>query len=160
MTVLLILLGFLLVLAGIAGCVYPIVPGPLLAFLSLLLISWAKAWQPFSPTFLIVMGAATVALAAVDYLVPAMAARRYGATRYGLIGGTIGMIVGIFFVPPFGVFLGMFLGALVGELAGGSRSTVALKTGWGVFIGNLAAAVIKLAYCGTVLFFYVRAVIS
>ncbi len=160
MTTLLIIVGFLLVLAGIGGCLYPIIPGPLLAYLSLLLISWAKAWQPFSSTFLIAMGVVTVALAAIDYLVPAMTARRYGATRYGLIGGTIGMFVGIFFIPPFGVFVGMFAGALIGELAGGRRSLVAMKVGWGVFLGNLAAAMIKLAYCGTVLFFYVRAVFT
>jgi uncharacterized protein YqgC (DUF456 family) len=154
--VVLIAIGLILALAGMVGCILPVIPGPLLSFSALLLLSWTKNWQIFSPSFLVIMGGLTVILMVFDYFAPALGAKKFGASKFGLWGSVMGMIIGIFFVPPWGLMLGAFVGALVGELAAGKSGRKALRAGWGILIGNVFAAGIKLAFAAVILFYYVR----
>ena len=62
--IVLIILGFIVIAAGIIGCVLPIIPGPPLCYAALILLSFARKWQAFSPAVLIVLGAAAAAVAA------------------------------------------------------------------------------------------------
>ena len=156
MTTTLIILGLILAVMGLIGCILPVIPGPPLSFISLLILSLARDWTPFSPTFLIVMGALTAVTFILDYIIPVVGARKYGATKYGLWGSILGMIIGLFIFPPFGLFLGGFMGAMAGELFAGKKGDEALKAGLGVFIGNLLATGLKFGLCGVMLFFYLR----
>ena len=154
--VVLIAIGLILALAGMIGCILPVIPGPLLSFSALLLLSWTKKWQIFSPSFLIIMGALTAILMAFDYIAPALGAKKFGASKSGLWGSVMGMIIGIFFVPPWGLMIGAFVGALVGELAAGKSGRKALRAGWGILIGNVFGVGIKLAFTAVILFYYVK----
>jgi uncharacterized protein YqgC (DUF456 family) len=154
--VVLIVIGLILALAGMIGCVLPVIPGPLLSFSALLLLSWTKNWQIFSPSFLVIMGALTAILMVFDYIAPALGAKKFGASKSGLWGSVMGMIIGIFFIPPWGLMLGAFVGALVGELASGKSGHKALRAGWGILIGNVFGVGIKLAFTAVILFYYVK----
>ena len=157
MNVLLIIIGLILALAGMVGCILPVLPGPLLSFCALILLSWIKNWQIFSQTFLMVMSAVTALLIVLDYVAPALGAKKYGASKRGLWGSAIGMIIGIFFIPPWGMIVGAFIGALAGELASGKSGSKALRAGWGILIGNVLGVGLKLAFTAVVLFYYVKA---
>jgi uncharacterized protein YqgC (DUF456 family) len=157
LVIILIVLGFLLALAGLIGCLLPVIPGPPLSFLALLFLSLAKDWEPFSATFLVVMGCLTAAVAVMDYLIPIKGAQRYGASRHGIWGSIIGMLLGMFFFPPLGMILGAFVGALLGELFAGREGRQALRAGWGTFVGTVASTILKVVFGGVVLFFYVKA---
>lgn len=159
MNVVLIIIGLILAIAGMVGCILPVLPGPILSFCALILISWTKNWQIFSQTFLIVMGAVTALLILLDYVAPALGAKKYGASRRGLWGSAIGMIIGIFFIPPWGMIVGAFIGALVGELAAGKSGSKALRAGWGILIGNVLGVGLKLAFTAVVLFYYIKAML-
>ncbi len=156
MTILLIVVGLLIALAGIIGCIVPALPGPALSFLSLVILSFAKVWEPFGVQFFIVMGGLAALVTFLDYVVPAGGARRYGASKYGVTGSVAGMLIGIFFIPPFGIFVGAFAGALVGEMIAKRGTRDALKAGWGVFVGIMVGVGLKLAYSGVALFFYIK----
>lgn len=157
MDVFLIILGLILAIAGMVGCILPVLPGPILSFCALILLSWVKNWQIFSQTFLIVMGAITILLILLDYAAPALGAKKYGASKRGLWGSVIGMIIGIFFIPPWGMIVGAFIGALAGELASGKSGRKALRAGWGILIGNVLGVGLKLAFTAIVLFYYIKA---
>lgn len=152
----LIIIGLILAIAGMVGCILPIIPGPLLSFCALILLSWVKNWQIFSQTFLIVMGILTGLLILFDYIAPALGAKKYGASKRGLWGSALGMIVGIFFIPPWGMIVGAFIGALVGELASGKSGRKALRAGWGILIGNVLGIGLKLAFTAVILFYYIK----
>jgi hypothetical protein len=156
LTIFLIIIGFVLAIAGMLGCILPIVPGPILSFCALILLSWIKNWEIFSQTFLIVMGVLTVFLMLLDYAAPALGAKKYGASKRGLWGSAIGMIIGIFFIPPWGMIVGAFIGALVGELASGKSGRKALRAGWGILIGNVLVVGLKLAFTAVILFSYIK----
>ncbi|MBW1710918.1 MAG: DUF456 domain-containing protein [Deltaproteobacteria bacterium] len=154
--VVLIILGLILAISGLIGCILPIIPGPPLSYIALILLSLAKNWEPFSAAFLIVMGVIALVVLILDYVVPLIGAKKYGATRLGLWGSIIGMVVGIFFFPPFGIFIGGFAGAMAGELFAGKAGNEALRAGIGVFIGNLVSIGLKMGLSGVILFFYVK----
>jgi uncharacterized protein YqgC (DUF456 family) len=156
LNVIIIAIGLILALAGMIGCILPVVPGPILSFCALLLLSWTKNWQVFSPSFLIIMGAFTAFLMIFDYMAPALGAKKYGASKSGLWGSAIGMIIGIFFIPPWGMIVGAFIGALIGELAAGKSGRKALRAGWGILIGNVLGVALKLAFTAVILFYYVK----
>jgi uncharacterized protein YqgC (DUF456 family) len=157
MTITLIILGLIIALLGIIGCIFPLIPGPPLSYASLFILSIAKKWEPFSATFLILMGAVLVIVSVVDYVFPAIGAKRYGASKTAIWYSIIGMLVGVFFIPPWGMFIGAFAGAVVGELIVGKKGKAALRSSWGIFVGTIASIGVKLAFCSAVLFFYVRA---
>ncbi len=156
MEIALIILGLIVALVGLIGCILPVIPGPPLSFAALIILSLAKKWEPFSATFLVIMGALMIAVTLVDYLVPAAGAKKYGASKLGVWGSIIGMFVGIFFFPPWGVFVGAFAGVLVGELISRREGKKALRAGWGVFVGNMVGIGFKLAFSVVVLFFYLK----
>jgi len=155
-TIALIVLGLLTALMGLAGCILPIIPGPPVSFLALIILSLAKNWEPFGPAFLMIMGGLAVLVTILDYVVPVVGAKKYGASRLGVWCSIIGMLIGVFLFPPFGVFIGGFVGAMVGELLAGKEGRQSLRAAWGAFVGNLVNVGLKLAYCGVIIFYYVR----
>lgn len=158
-SIFLLSIGLIIALIGIAGSILPVIPGPPLSFFSLLIISFEKDWQPFSSKFLIIMGIIALVLVVIDYIVPAVGAKKYGASRMGLIGSIIGMIMGFFIFPPFGIFIGAFLGAIIGELISGKGGEAAIKIGIGTFVGTLAGIALKLSFSIFVLFLYIKAIL-
>lgn len=154
--IVLIILGLLFALIGLVGCILPVIPGPPLSFFALIILSYAKNWEPFSSTFLIIMAGLTIVVTILDYVVPASGAKKYGASKLGIWGSIIGMLFGLFFFPPWGMLIGAIGGALAGELAAGKEVKKALRAGWGVFVGNMVSIGLKLAFSGVILFFYVK----
>jgi uncharacterized protein YqgC (DUF456 family) len=155
-TIVLIVIGLLIAIAGIIGCIVPALPGPALSFLSLVILSYAKGWEPFGLQFFFVMGGFAVLVTFLDYVVPAGGAKKYGASKYGVTGSVAGMLIGFFFIPPLGIFVGAFLGALAGEMIAKRGTRDALRAGWGVFVGIMVGVGLKLAYSGVSLFFYIK----
>jgi len=160
LTTTLIILGLIAAIAGLAGSILPVIPGPPFSFLALILVSWAKDWEPFGAAFLIVMACAMVVVSAMDYLLPAGAAQWYGASRAGLWGSIVGLILGLFFFPPWGMISGTIIGAFAGELITGKRGKPALRAAWGALIGNLLVTGLKLVYAGVILLFVIKAVLQ
>jgi len=157
-TVPLIVFGLILAVAGFVGCIFPIIPGPPLSYLSLIVLSFARNWEPFGSRFLIIMGGLTALVFFLDYVIPALGAKKFGASKWGVWGSMLGMIVGLFAFPPFGLFIGGFAGAVIGELYVGKARNDALRAGLGVFVGNLFSIGLKMGLCGVMLFFYVKGI--
>ncbi|MCJ7582863.1 MAG: DUF456 domain-containing protein [Candidatus Aminicenantes bacterium] len=157
--ILLVILACFFIILGLMGCVIPGLLGPPFSFLALILLSIAKKWEPFSPTFLIIMAVVTVLVTSVDYVFPAIGAKKYGSSKAGLWGAVLGMILGILFFPPFGMIMGAFLGAVLGEIISGKPSQEALKAGWGVFFGIMMAILFKLIASGIMTFYFVKALL-
>ena len=145
----------MIALIGIMGCFLPFVAGPPISFISLLILSYAKNWEPFSTTFLILLGLLAGILTVLDNFMPAIGAKKYGASKFGIWGSIAGMLIGLFFFPPWGVFAGSFLGTVIGEIISGKKDRSVLKIGWGVFVGNIMGIGLKFAYSSLVFVIYV-----
>lgn len=143
MDIFLLLLGFVFVVLGIIGSFLPVLPGPLTSWVGLLLLHSTKVF-PMDWTFLGITLAIAILIWILDYFIPAMGTKRFGGTKYGVYGTTIGLIIGLLSPIPFGMLIGAFLGALIGELMyDGKDTNRALKASFGAFLGFLASATIK-----------------
>ena len=143
MDIFLLILGFLLTLLGIVGSFLPILPGPITGWFGLLLLHYTKA-IPMNWTFLGITLAISIIIWILDYIIPAIGTKRFGGSKYGVYGTTIGLIIGLISPIPFGILIGAFFGALVGELYYDRNDTNrAIKASFGAFIGFLTSATIK-----------------
>ena len=146
MDIFLLIVAFLLMLVGIIGCIVPGLPGVPLAYAGLW-VAQATDRIDFSWQMLLVWGIVTIVVSVLDYVVPAWGTKRFGGTKYGVWGSTLGVFVGLF-LGPWGVIIGPLAGAILGEMLGGKQVEEALKAGWGSFIGLLFGTVLKLICCG------------
>lgn len=145
MDIFLSILAIIFMLAGIAGAILPILPGPIISFLGILSLYFTSP-SPFSDRFMMIWVLLTIAVTALDQVVPILGTKKMGGTRLGVRGSIVGLIVGIFLFPPVGIILGPFLGALVGELIGGKDMNQAIRAGTGSFLGFLSGTVLKLIF--------------
>lgn len=145
MDVLLIVIAVLLLVAGIAGCVLPVLPGPPLGYVGLLLLHLTDKVD-FSTSLLLIWLAIVVVLQVLDYVTPMLGSKYGGGTEFGNRGSLAGTILGLFFLP-WGIIVGPFLGAVAGELLGGSDLHHALKSGVGSLIGFLLGTILKVIIC-------------
>lgn len=145
MDIIWILIAGVFMLTGIIGCLIPILPGPPLSFIGLLILQ-LQSRAPFTTNFLLVWLIIVVIITALDYFVSIYGTKGFGGTRYGLWGCAVGLIVGFWF-GPVGIIAGPFIGALVGEWFGNRNSEQAIRSAIGSLVGFLVGTVIKLIAC-------------
>jgi hypothetical protein len=140
----LIVTAIILLIVGIAGCIIPFLPGPPLAYGSLILLQ-LSSYQLFTEKFLVIWALVTIFVLVTDYYIPIWGTKKFGGTKGGVWGATIGLILGIFFFPPIGLIVGPFIGAFIGEILNNQDSTKAFRSAIGSFIGFVAGTVMKLS---------------
>lgn len=147
MDIALLLIGFLCMVFGILGSFLPILPGPVLSWIGLLLLYLTNA-VPTNYWVLSLTLAVTIAISVLDYVIPAKGTKRFGGSKYGVWGTNIGLVVGIFAPIPLGFIIGPFLGAVIGELIYNSKDHKrAVKAAAGSLAGFLASTFIKFVTC-------------
>ena len=156
--ILLIIIGFLCLLTGLAGCILPALPGPPLAYAGMLLLHFTERAQ-FTTTELLVWFVLVIIVQVLDYFVPLLGAKYSGGSRWGERGCLAGTLIGLFFMP-WGIILGPFLGAVIGELLGGREAKDALRSGFGSLLGFLLGTFIKCILCGYFIWKFVEALIT
>jgi len=155
MDYLLLTVAILFILLGIIGCLAPVLPGPPLSYVGLVLLHFTRFADISSEMFLI-LGIIVVVVTILDYIVPIWGTRTFGGSKYGIRGATVGLIIG-FFLGPAGIIIGPFVGAFVGELIFKDDVKYALKAGFGSLLGFLMGVGLKLAASGAITFYFIRA---
>jgi uncharacterized protein len=154
----LLILGIILMIIGIIGCLVPVLPGPPLSFLGLISLHLSRFGHFATPT-LITLGVITVVVTVMDYIVPVWGTKKFGGSKYGTKGATIGLIIG-FFLGPLGIILGPLIGAFVGEMIFKDDLSYAFKAGFGSLLGFLTGIGLKLAASFVMTFYFVKELIS
>ncbi|MGO4373756.1 DUF456 domain-containing protein [Paenibacillus sp. 2TAB19] len=137
------ILVVLLFVIGMAGTVYPILPGVLAIYAAFFVYGFFFSFGDFDVFFWIIQTIILVVLFIADYAVSAWGVKRFGGNRASVIGSTIGIIIGPFVIPAFGLIIGPFAGAVIGELIIGTEFKKALKAGWGSMVGLFTSVVVK-----------------
>lgn len=144
MTTLLLLLGGLLVLVGLAGTILPALPGTPLVFAGLLVAAWAEGFDKVGWITLTILALLTIFSLVIDVMATSMGAKRVGASWKAMLGAGLGTIVGLFFGIP-GLLLGPFIGAVLGEYIALRNWNQAGKVGFGTWLGLLFGTAAKIA---------------
>ncbi len=150
--ILLYVLAGVLVLAGMAGTILPMLPGIPILYAGLWLAAATDGYHHVGLWWLVAIAVVGAIALLLDFVAGMFGAKRVGARPAALWGAMIGTIVGMFFFGPIGILLGPFLGALAGELLSGSsvlRSThVGVGTWIGLVMGTLAKVVLAFVMLG------------
>jgi uncharacterized protein YqgC (DUF456 family) len=156
MDIALSVLAFLFSIVGIIGCIVPALPGVVLSYAGLL-CAYFTSYSHMSASAIWIWLAITVAArelsalrgevasdAVADYFLPAWMTRRFGGSRAGAIGATVGVFAGFFIFPPIGIILGPFVGAVAGELLNDRGDfPKAILVGFGSFLSFVVGTGLK-----------------
>ena len=154
--IILYILVFTLIIAGLIGCFLPVLPGPPLSLAGYLLLLFTPSeggvtW--WTITILTIMTAFTVI---ADFVVPALGVKVFGGTKWGNLGCIIGSIIGLFFAP-WGIILGPFIGAFLLEFLYCRQWKLSLMSATGSFVGFVVGSGLKIV---VVLFILLAAIIA
>ena len=133
-----------LVVTGLIGLVLPAIPGAPLIFFGLLLAAWTEDFVYVGLWTVVVLAVLALLTYGIDLWATMFGAKKFGASKYAVIGAVLGSIVGIFLGFP-GVIFGPFIGAVVGELLAQKNLRQATRAGIGATIGLVLGAALKLA---------------
>ena len=153
MDLFLIIISSLLIILGMAGSFMPIIPGPLTSWFGLFIFNLIPTAEIESPILVITFIIAII-IFILDNLIPIYGSKYFGATKYGIIGASTGLVVGILSPIPFGILIGPIFGALIGELIFNNDLKKSIKSSIGVLIGFLASSLIKFVTCIAYLMIY------
>ncbi|WP_338356561.1 DUF456 domain-containing protein [Yeosuana marina] len=142
MDIFLIAIASLCIILGVLGSFLPILPGPPISWVGLLLLYLTDA-VPMNRSLIVVTFIVAILIFLLDYIIPAVGTKKFGGSRAGMIGTSIGLVVGLISPIPGGIIIGPFFGAFIGEMFNKNDSKVAFKAAIGSFLGFLASTFIK-----------------
>lgn len=169
----LIIIWIVILLLGFIGDFLPILPGPILSYLALIMLQIAN--KAFSIEFMIILGIITALITTVDYIVPVIWTKKMGWTKRWIRWSTIWLIIWVIVLPvlwiviwPVGLiwlFWWPFVWAYIGEKLyqshkkQKSNDKKALKAAFGSFLWFISGMFLKLLYTIAVaIYFFPKAV--
>ena len=143
MDYLLIILSLICVLIGLIGSIIPILPGPPISWIGILLLYFTSIidfnYWILSITFLL-----AIASLFFDWIIPAKLIKKFNGTNYGVYGAIIGSITGLIYGSAYGFIIGLLVGSFIGELLYDSKDLKrAIIATIGSFIGFILSTIIN-----------------
>ncbi len=134
MDITLAIIAVVLSILGIVGAILPAIPSAVFSYCALL-CAYFCSYTDISISAIIIWGIVSILVSLFDYFLPIYFTKRFGGSKQGVYGTTIGMIAGFFIFPPIGFILCPPIGAIIGELIA-DRSNVerAVKVGFGSLV--------------------------
>lgn len=148
-----LILGILFLLAGLVGCLLPLLPGPPLTYVGLLVLQLREA-PPFTTNFLLIWALIVIIVTVLDYVIPIYGTKKFGGSNAGVWGCTLGLLAG-FWLGPLGVIIGPFAGAYIGEWMAVKNTEKAFRAAIGSFLGFLTGTLLKLIVCGIMTYYFI-----
>ncbi|MDR1043747.1 MAG: DUF456 domain-containing protein [Candidatus Adiutrix sp.] len=160
MNIAVLIICLIIMLLGLAGAVLPVLPGIPVIWLAMLAYGWFMDWVPYGLTAMLVTGFLVILTVVVDQLATVLGARKFGASRAGMIGSVLGAVLGVIFFNIIGLILGAFFGAVAGELTFGGRNLrESMNSGLGALLGFLAGSLFKFALGMGLIVYFLYAII-
>lgn len=137
----LILLFFII---GFIGLVYPIIPSVLFIFGGFVIYGLFFSFSDLPWWFWTIQVLFVVLLFSADALANAFGVRKFGASKAGFWGSTLGLILGPFLIPIVGIVIGPFIGAIAAELLiNRSGFKQSIRSGIGSVVGFITSVFTK-----------------
>lgn len=143
--ILVLVCSIAVMLTGILGTLLPILPGTLLVFAGAFVYAWYHDFAVLTWPAVGLLGGLALLSQGIDWLATAIGARRFGASRWGVAGSCIGMLVGLLAGGLPGLLLGPCIGAVAGELLSGRSLRQSTRSGLGTVVGFLGGTIGRLA---------------
>jgi uncharacterized protein YqgC (DUF456 family) len=156
-SVLLWILGVALVGVGLAGIIFPALPGTVLIFAGLLIAAWADGFTRVGVWTLLLIGVIGVLSYTVDFVAAGLGAKHVGASPRAVVGAALGTLLGLPLGLP-GVIFGPLAGAMLGEWSAHRDLGRAAHVGIASWIGFLIGTAVKVALAFMMIAIFLAAV--
>jgi uncharacterized protein YqgC (DUF456 family) len=143
--ILLFVAALLVMIIGLAGVILPVLPGIPIIFAAALIYGFLTGFSVIGADTLLIFAILTIIALILDWAAGVVGVRKMGGSRAGMIGAFLGMIIGLL-LPGVGIagfIIGAFAGAFIMELLVNRDSRIALRAGFGSFLGFLAGGLAK-----------------
>lgn len=154
-TVLFAIICAVLMLIALVGVFVPMIPGVALAWLGLFIYAIGTGFTKVSLATIVIFLVMAVLITLIDFLAPMLGAKKYRATKFGILGAFLGLLVGIVFLSFWGIIIGPFIGAFTLELIARRRVDIALRSATGTFVGFLAGTLVKTIFLLVMIGFFI-----
>jgi len=141
---LILIAASILMLLGLAGTLLPALPGTPLIFAGAFIYAWSKDFLVVTWVHIAVLAGLMLASFALDYLAAVIGAKKYGASRLGVMGAFAGGMLGLVLGGFIGIIAGSFAGAVIMELVRGRSLNDSVGIGYGTLAGLACGALGKL----------------
>ncbi|WP_053364114.1 DUF456 family protein [Bacillus sp. FJAT-27251] len=134
----------LLFAVAFAGLLFPIIPSVLFIFAGFVLYGIFFSFEAFNWLFWTVQVLFVILLFGADYIANMIGVKKYGGSKAGVWGSTIGLLAGPFIIPIVGIVIGPFVGAVLAELLVKRKNfSDAVRIGFGSVIGFISSVAAK-----------------
>lgn len=158
MEIVFIIISGIFIFLGIVGSFLPVLPGPPTSWLGFLILYFTTSVE-VSLSFLLITLLIALFIFFLDSIISVLGVKKMGGGRAGMIGSSLGLIIGILFMGPLGIIIGPFVGAFLGELIANNNTTEgAIKTATGALLGFLSGVFLKFIVSIAFAFYYVEMV--
>ena len=139
------------------GLIYPIIPSVIFIIGGFIVYGLFYSFSDLPWWFWVIEILLVVLLFGADTVSNLVGVKKFGGSKAGMWGSTIGLLVGPFVIPFAGILIGPFLGAVLAELFVTKSSwEQSLKTGVGSLVGFLTSIVTKgIVQVGMILLFFI-----
>lgn len=148
-------LALTVLVLGALGTMLPLLPGLPLMALAIVFYGWWEGFEQINAFVIVVTLLLTAAGSLLDYISGSVAAKKIGASKWGVIGATLGAVLGIIALGPIGLIAGPFLGAFLGEILGGKEFEQASKVGLVSMLGTILGSLVKFIFALIILLMFV-----
>ena len=142
------IIGWILIIlcfiVAFIGTFYPIIPSVVFMLLGYVLYGLFFSFTELTLLFWVIKILFVILLFSADMAANAFGVKKFGGTKAGMWGSTIGLLFGPFVIPVAGILIGPFIGAVIAELFVTRHGLIqAIKSGVGSLIGFLTSSVVK-----------------
>jgi uncharacterized protein YqgC (DUF456 family) len=137
-------ISLIIMMVGMAGIIVPIIPSTPLIWVGAFIYAISTHFEKVTWLMVLLLALMAIFSVVLENLGNVYGAKKFGATRWGIIGSFVGTGAGFFMGGPVGLILGPIVGTIVFELIGGKGYRGALKSGVGNFVGFLGGSLLKL----------------
>ena len=159
MEIFIIILSILFCIVGLIGSFTPIIPAPLTCWVSFLILKLSGVIY-ISNFFIIFTFIISISIFLIDFLLPSIGAKKFGGSKKGIFGCTIGLILGFVFLGIIGSLFGSIIGAFIGESINKSDLKSRLNASIGAFIAFITGVFLKLSVSIVFLFLLIKLIVE
>ena len=123
------------------GLIKPIIPSVLVLWVGFLFFLFGFHNDNLSWVFYVSMILFTVFILVADFIMNKYFVNKFGGSKLSELVALVGVIVGCFVFPPFGIIIVPFVAVLVVEMIQEPNLTKALKASFGSVVAFLASSV-------------------
>ena len=159
MEIFIIILSILFCIIGLIGSFTPIIPAPLTCWVSFLILKLSGVVY-ISNFFIIFTFIISISIFLIDFLLPSIGAKKFGGSKKGIFGCTIGLILGFVFLGIIGSLFGSIIGAFIGESINKSDLKSRLNASIGAFIAFITGVFLKFSVSIVFLFLLIKLIVE